>query len=329
MTTEIATREPSAGSLALTVDQVDWTPAQQAALVHIGIADAPPGDQQVFRHVAQRVGLDPFARQIYMIPRKDQGKVKWTIQTAIDGFRLIAERHPQYAGTLDPEWCGDDGVWRESWVDRKPPVMARVKVLRHDRQHPIALPVRFSEFAATNFDGGLQGQWKTKPAHMIGKVAEAASLRKAFPQDFSGLYTDDEMAREHTEQGRGRRVFDHSGAVTAAELTGAPTATAGWTDQQWTNAIDTAYEDNDAVQLRKLWKKSLAERPDDEDLRERMTRVATALKGAAEAGPTPAEDVVDAAIVDDPDPSDDDPPAEPTPGDAADVAGFHLAPPPS
>lgn len=326
--TELAVRNneidhrPAPG-LALTGDQLEWTSAQEAALVHIGIADAPKGDQQVFMHVAQRVGLDPFARQIYLIGRNEKQedgsyRKKWTIQTAIDGFRLVAERHPQYAGTLDPEWCGPDGVWRESWVDRKPPVMARVKVLRHDRQHPIALPVRFDEFAATFRNGDLMGQWKTKPAHMIAKVAEAAALRKAFPQDFSGLYTDDEMARENADGPRERRVYDHSGAVTAAELTGAaPAAPAGWTDQQWTGAIDTAYQDNDAEQLRLLWKKSLAERPDDEDLRERISRVATSLKTAAEAGPTAPEDVVDAAIVDEPDPRD-----EPTADDAADVDEF-------
>jgi len=316
--TELAIREPSAGTLALTGDQVEWTPAQQAALVHIGIADAPAGDQQVFRHVAQRVGLDPFAKQIYMIGRNEKQpdgtyKVKWTIQTAIDGFRLIAERHPQYAGTLDPEWCGEDGVWRECWVDRKPPVMARVRVLRHDRPHPIALPVRFNEFAATFKDGNLQGQWKTKPAHMIGKVAEAASLRKAFPQDFSGLYTDDEMAREHSEQGRAARVFDHSGAVTAAELTGVAPAP----ERDWDAEVTAAVLAADVEQLRKLWLQAEGRG----DVRERITASVQALKAAEETGPT---EPVDAEIVDEPDPRD-----EPTPDAAAVVDEFWAEQPPS
>jgi phage recombination protein Bet len=322
MTTEIAVA--SNGTLALAGDQFEWTPVQQASFAHIGIEDAPDADKQVFHHVCQITGLDPFRRQIYMIGRNEKqadGKYrkKWTIQTGIDGFRVIAEDHPQYAGTLDPEWCGDDGVWRETWTDRRHPTMARVKVLRHDRAHPITLPVRFSEFAATYGNSGdLQGQWKTKPAHMIAKVAEAAALRKAFPRQLAGVYTDDEMAHvdNHSARTRGVVVEQDERPVTAAELTGAPPA-AGWTDQQWTNAIDTAYEDNDAEQLRMLWKKSLAERPDDEDLRERISRVATALKGAAEAGPTPPEDVVDAAIVDEP-----DPPATPTADDADTVDGF-------
>lgn len=218
---EIAVHEHTSGTLALTGDQTAWTEVQQAALAHIGIAEAPPADQQVFMHVCQRTGLDPFNREIYMIPRKERGQDKWTIQTGIDGFRKRAEQHPQYAGTLDPEWCGEDGVWRDAWVDRRPPVAARVKVLRHDRANPISLPVRFAEFAATFADGNLQGQWKTKPAHMIGKVAEAASLRKAFPADFAGLYTDDEMAhQDNARSSRGMIVEQPTQSVTAAELTG-------------------------------------------------------------------------------------------------------------
>lgn len=215
---EIAVHQQS-GTLALTADQTAWTEVQQAALAHIGIADAPAADQQVFMHVCQRTGLDPFNREIYMIER--QGK--WTIQTGIDGFRNRAEEHPQYAGTLDPEWCGPDGEWRDAWVAKYPPVAARVRVLRHDRANPISLPVRFEEFAARYKDGGLQGQWKTKPAHMIGKVAEAASLRKAFPKTFAGIYTDDEM--EHVgNAGSARRgtILDQGPGtpVTAEELTG-------------------------------------------------------------------------------------------------------------
>lgn len=234
-TTDLAVRntEPTGGALALRGDQTEWTPVQRAALGHLGIEDAPTGDQHVFLHVAQRTGLDPFAKQIYMIPRKQTGRngqpdvIKWTIQTGIDGFRLIAEKHAQYAGTLDPEWCGDDGEWRETWTDRKPPTMARVKVLRHDRAHPISLPVRFAEFAATFANGDLQGQWKTKPAHMIGKVAEAAALRKAFPQNLSGLITDDEAARD--DLGRNEAPSQRPGVVegvTVDELTGIPTTEA-------------------------------------------------------------------------------------------------------
>jgi hypothetical protein len=81
--TDLARTAPS-GTLALQGNQGDWTEQQRAALAQIGVAEAPLGDQMVLLHVAQRTGLDPFARQIYMIGRNDResGGKKWTIQSA-------------------------------------------------------------------------------------------------------------------------------------------------------------------------------------------------------------------------------------------------------
>lgn len=196
---EVATIQGS-GGLALRGDQLDWTEAQRAALAQIGIDKAPAGDQQVFLHVAQRVGLDPFARQIYLIGRKDDeapGGKKWTIQTAIDGFRVFSERHPQYAGDGDAEWCGEDEVWREMWVSDQPPKAARFTVYRHDRPHPIRAVAHYSEYVVTKYNGQPNHIWKTKPAGQLAKCAEALAKRRAFPQDLSSIYTDEEM--EHVD----------------------------------------------------------------------------------------------------------------------------------
>ncbi|MGL5908716.1 MAG: RecT family recombinase [Phycicoccus sp.] len=207
MSTEL-TVGPSSGALALRADQHQWTDQQRAALTQIGVDKAGAGDLAVFMHVAQRTGLDPFSRQLYMIERGG----KHTIQTGIDGFRVIASRRPEYAGQSEPQWCGDDEVWRDIWASDKPPVAARVRVHRHDWTEPAAGVAHFAEFTAGN------SMWRSKPAHMIAKVAEALALRKAFPHDLSGLLTPEEAERDDRPTHVMRTPAQP--AATVAELTG-------------------------------------------------------------------------------------------------------------
>lgn len=194
-------QQPSQG-LMLASDQKWWTDRQLASLRQIGVDRASNGDLAVFMHVCQRTGLDPFARQIYMIER--QGKQ--TIQTGIDGLRLVARRAVDRAGetlAIDAaEWCGTDGQWVDVWLAPHPPAAARVKVMRAGQTFgAVAL---FAEYAQVKRDGALMAQWATRPAGMIAKCAEALALRKAFPQDLSGVYSDDEMSRDQSPQDGGR-----------------------------------------------------------------------------------------------------------------------------
>lgn len=224
MTAKLATVGPSTGALALRSDQHQWTEEQHAALAQIGLAEAPTGDLAVFMHVAQRTGLDPFSKQIYLIGRAERQrdgsyKTKYTIQTGIDGLRIIADRRPEYGGQTEPEWCGTDGLWRDFWTGGTPPVAARVRVIRRDWDQPATGIAMFSEYAQTKSGGGLTHMWADKGAHMLAKCAEALALRKAFPHDLAGLMTPEEMGRADHPAGRGRVVVDQA-PVTVAELTG-------------------------------------------------------------------------------------------------------------
>lgn len=188
-TTEIV--HAPASDLALRSDQTFWTDKQLAALRQLGLEGATNADLAVFYHQVTRTGLDPFARQIYMIQREG----KQTIQTGIDGFRLIArravDRTRETLGYEDTLWCGQDGIWTSVWLATEPPAAAKEVVLRNGQRYPaVAL---YSEYVGRKRDGSVNRMWQTKAALMLAKCAEALALRKAFPHDLSGIYTSDEM----------------------------------------------------------------------------------------------------------------------------------------
>lgn len=191
------TNTTTGSALAVSGDQPFWSATQLAALKQIGVENATNGDLAVFLNYAQRTGLDPFARQIYMIGRRSNGGTKWTIQASIDGLRIVAERSGDYAGQVGPEFCGTDGVWRDTWTAAEPPVAARVGVLRHGFSTPLFAVAYYDEYAQTS-NGQPTAMWASKPRLMLAKCAEALALRKAFPNDLAGLYTADEMGHPET-----------------------------------------------------------------------------------------------------------------------------------
>ena len=161
----------------------------QINLIKSQIAPKATDDElKLFLYQAKRTGLDPLARQIYAIHRWNgmQKKETMTVQTSIDGFRVIAERSGDYGGQDEPVFCYED----EQIIN------CRVTVYRFrgSVRYPAAVGLAFwKEYVQINKEGNPSGLWLKMPHTMLAKVAEALALRKAYPQDLSGLYTNDEM----------------------------------------------------------------------------------------------------------------------------------------
>lgn len=193
--------------------EIDFTP-DQVELIKSQIAPKATNDElKLFLNQCKRTGLDPFSRQIYAIHRtkwnadKKSYENKMTIQTSIDGFRVIAERSGDYAGQDEPIFNEIDGKL----------ISCKVTVYRFKSAQKYSIPIRYAASVGVAYwdeyvqlvDEYANGKntyvkkpsamWDKMPHTMLSKVAEALALRKAYPQDLSGLYTGEEMAKSVNE----------------------------------------------------------------------------------------------------------------------------------
>jgi phage recombination protein Bet len=186
--------ETKTKSLAMTGAQLatatPWDD-EKKALIKRTIFEGLASDDEMalFGLQCQRMGLDPFSRQIYAWRDKGRGRV--VFMTSIDGLRLIAERTQNYAGQVGPFVCGPGGEWVEMglWPAGQKPFAAKVGV-RHVRNpdHPTFGYARWDEFARPSLD-----TWQKMPVHMLCVVAERQALRKMFPNDLQGIELDVEQ----------------------------------------------------------------------------------------------------------------------------------------
>lgn len=153
---------------------------------------------EIFLMACTKTQLDPFMRQIYAVKRKcRKPDGSWgetmTIQTGIDGYRLIAERTGCYAPGEEPTYVHDtEGRLQSATAYIR-------KQTKDGTWHTVSASAYMDEYCQKTKDGNPMGMWGNMPRTMLAKCAEAQALRKAFPAEMSGVYTKEEMQQADAE----------------------------------------------------------------------------------------------------------------------------------
>lgn len=140
--------------------------------------------------------LDPLKKPCHIVPMrvKDAKTGEWgwrdVVMPGIYEYRTTAMRTGQYAGHSQPEYgpmVEFAGVTAPEWC--------AMTIYRRQGHERIEFPVRvyFREAAQTKQDGKANDRWSKAPIQMLTKVCEAAGLREAFPDEFGGEMTAEEM----------------------------------------------------------------------------------------------------------------------------------------
>ena len=233
----------------------DYNPSQLALIQRTIAADCNKDEFDLFVEVSRRIGLDPFRRQIYaVVYNKDRpDKRKMSIITGIDGFRAVAGRNRDYRpDDAEPDFKYDPDVKGPNNPLGLVRALVRCfKLSPNGEWHPVVGIAYWDEFAplkevweydetqkkrvpSGKIELDPKSKWATMPRIMLAKCAEAQALRKGWPEDLSGVYAPEEMARaevvditaseavERFEKDERRKLVGSSGSIAFMWEAGAP-----------------------------------------------------------------------------------------------------------
>lgn len=145
-------------------------------------SNATDAQFNVLMIVANQYGLNPFTKEIYAFPDKNNGI---TPVVGVDGWARIINSHPQFDGmefTSDAESC-------------------TCKIYRKDRNHPTIVTEYLEECKRPT------QPWNSHPRRMLRHKAMIQAARLAF--GFGGIYDEDEAERIEAAEAPKEQKKDH------------------------------------------------------------------------------------------------------------------------
>lgn len=153
-------------------------------------------DQEVmmFMQMCKYQNLNPFLREAYLIKF---GNAPATMVTGKDTFTKRAAKSNLCTG-----YEAGVIVQRNNEIEYRKGALVLpdetlvggwAKVYRKDWQVPLENTVGLDEYQRYTNSGKLMSNWAKMPGTMIRKVALVQALREGIPEEFSGLYSPEEM----------------------------------------------------------------------------------------------------------------------------------------
>jgi len=165
----------------LTGQDVELSPAIVRKYLVSGSGEVTEQEVMMFLALCKYQNLNPFLREAYLIK---YGTEKATMVVGKETFLKRAVKNPKYKG--HETGINEDGqiAWAKIYVD--------------SYQVPITCEVDFAEYVGRKKDGTINRMWQEKGRTMLKKVALVQALREAFPEDFGGMYSPEEI--NHIQQ---------------------------------------------------------------------------------------------------------------------------------
>lgn len=203
----------------ITAEQASFTDEQRRLIKDVLVKGGTDLEVQFYFQVAERLKLDPFKRQIHAMKRYDGTLRREVLQfmVSIEGLRSIACRcktqdgKDAYAGSSKPKFTYKD-------AEKTKLHSAEVTILKIVQGEPREFTAEAFYDECVQMKGLYEGQgnqsrkigeepnsmWQKRPHGQLGKCAEAAALRKAFPEETGGVYVEEEVGDGDTEHDQRR-----------------------------------------------------------------------------------------------------------------------------